>query len=186
MRTLRHFTILLLLTVLPLAQAQDAAALFPTTNYFHTIFQSRQHYKLELPGTLRDHVHDGKLVLSLADVTQLAVSRNTDVWLARLDVQQAETPVTRAFAPFDPQFNGSFNSSFSSSPPATRPNGPGRKDHETRCLKIVPDLPPRPASKRMRPCHCVMLASSISSTCFIWVSSDFARIAWKPGACANS
>jgi len=101
------------------SNAQDSSPLFPMMGYFHTMFQPRQHYKLELPGTLRDHVQDGKLRLSLADVTQLAVSRNTDVWLARLDVQQSDTPVMRSFAGFDPQFTSSFSSSFSSSPPIT-------------------------------------------------------------------
>jgi outer membrane protein len=119
MRNVRSLLYALLLAasfaVLPLL-AQDSLPLFPTSGYFHVMFQPRQQYKLELPATLRDHVRDGKLRLSLADVTQLAVQRNTDVWLARLDVRQADTPVLRAFGPFDPQFTSSFSSSFSSSP----------------------------------------------------------------------
>src|SRR5580658_1029350 len=86
------------------AQPQDNSPLFPTIDYFHTMFQPRHQYKLELPATLSDHVRDGVLRLSLRDVTQLAVSRSTDVWLARLDVQQADSSVIRAFGPFDPLF----------------------------------------------------------------------------------
>jgi outer membrane protein len=122
MRNIRYLSTLLL-SVLGLlaqsvapAQPQDSSPLFPTIDYFHTMFQPRHRYKLELPATLRDHVRDGVLRLSLADVTQLAVSRSTDVWLARLDVQQADSSVIRAFGPFDPQFAGSFNSGFSSLP----------------------------------------------------------------------
>src|SRR5205085_439739 len=68
---------------------------------------------------LRDNIQNGKLTLTLADVTRMAVARNSEIWLARLDVQSSETPLYRAYAAFDPRFNGSFNSSFSSSPTAS-------------------------------------------------------------------
>src|SRR5258708_4946319 len=85
---------------------------FPTTEFFRQMFMHRNDYKLALPGTLRDNIQNGKLTLTLADVTRMAVARNSDIWLARLDVQSAETPLWRAYSPFDPRFTGSFNSSF--------------------------------------------------------------------------
>lgn len=114
MRILRSVVVLPLLTAL--LHAQGVAPPFPTPGYFRTMFTPHREYKLELPGTLRDLVHDGHLRLSLADVTRLVVGRNSDVWLARLDVEMSDSPVLRAFSTFDPLFQGSFSSEFSSSP----------------------------------------------------------------------
>src|SRR5258708_12089804 len=96
--------------------AQTEAPFFPTPGYFRQMFTPRQEYKLELPGSLRDLVKDGRLQINIADVTRLVVARNTDVWLARLDVESAETPLMRAFSGFDPNFTSSFSSNFASSP----------------------------------------------------------------------
>src|SRR5882724_90930 len=68
---------------------------FPTAGFFRQMFMHRNEYKLSLPGTLRDNIQNGKLTLTLGDVTRMAVARNSDIWLARLDVQSAETPLWR-------------------------------------------------------------------------------------------
>lgn len=92
--------------------AQVDTPLFPAPGYFRKMFTPHREYKLELPGTLRDQVHDGHLRLSLADVTRMVVARNSDVWLARLDVQASDSPLLRAFSVFEPSLQGSFSSEF--------------------------------------------------------------------------
>ena len=81
-----------ILTLACMACAVVAAAqapLFPTPNYFKQAFARPIRYSLELPGSLRDLLQDGRLRLSLADLVRLVVARNTEVWLARMDVQAA-------------------------------------------------------------------------------------------------
>src|ERR1022692_4775457 len=114
MRILRLLLPALLMTAA--LHAQVDTPLFPTPGYFRKMFTPHREYKLELPGTLRDQVHDGHLRLSLADVTRMVVARNSDVWLARLDVQASDSPLLRAFSTFDPSLQGSFSSEFTASP----------------------------------------------------------------------
>ena len=97
--------------------AQDT--FFPSPNYFKQAFIKPQQITLELPGTLRDLVQDGKLRLSVGDLARLVAPRNTQVWLARIDVLGAEPAVLRATAPFDGRFIGSFNTNRSSTPTFT-------------------------------------------------------------------
>lgn len=99
------------------SQAQNA--FFPSPNYFKQAFAKPQQFTLQLPGTLRDLVQDGNLRLTVGDLARLVTARNTQVWLARLEVQGAEPAVMRAAAPFDARFIGSFNTSRASSPTST-------------------------------------------------------------------
>jgi outer membrane protein TolC len=117
--TLRHLVLsgLLLLAVrFAAAQSSFSTPAFPLPSYFRNAFTRQPQINLELPGSLRDMVKEGKLRLSVADVARLVVARNTQVWLARMDVQSSEPALLRARAPFDPVFSGSFNSTRSSSP----------------------------------------------------------------------
>src|SRR5258708_3334061 len=102
----------LLLGAVSYAAAQESftTPAFPTPGYFRSAFTRQPQMNLEMPGTLRDLLKDGKLRLSIADLGRLVVARNTQVWLARMDVQSSEPAVLRARAPFDPTFTGLFNS----------------------------------------------------------------------------
>src|ERR1017187_2190085 len=114
MRILRLLPPALLMAVA--LHAQVDTPLFPAPGYFRKMFTPHKEYKLELPGTLLDQVQDGHLRLSLADVTRMVVARNSDVWLARLDVQASDSPLLRAFSVFEPSLQGSFSSEFIASP----------------------------------------------------------------------
>ncbi len=113
-------TLLLAIGCLACVLLTAQAPFFPTPNYFKQAFYRPAQYSLEMPGTLRDLVHDGKLTLSLADVVRLVVARNTEVWMARLDVQSSEPAVSRAMGAFDPRFTGSFNSTRSTTPTSSQ------------------------------------------------------------------
>src|SRR5512140_3374625 len=75
--------------------AVETPSLFSPT-YFKQAFLKPNRYTVEAPAPLRDMVQDGKLTLSIQDVARLVVQRNTDVWLARFDVQSAQTAIVRA------------------------------------------------------------------------------------------
>ncbi len=101
-------------------QPQFSAPFFPTPSYFKQAFARPARYTLEAPGSLRDLVRDGKLTLSVRDVVRLVVQRNTEVWLARLEVEAAAPAVLRAHSPFDPRFTGRFFSTRSTAPTFTQ------------------------------------------------------------------
>lgn len=108
----------------PSAAAQDepkfTVPFFPSPSYFKKVFSRPARYTLEPPGSLKDLVRDGKLVLSVRDVVRLVVQRNTEVWLARLEVEAAAPAVLRAYGVFDPRLTASFFSTRSASPTFTQ------------------------------------------------------------------
>ena len=67
---------------------------------------------VELRGVSKfeDFVVDGKLELSLRSYLQLVLANNVDIDIQRLAVEINRNAITRAYAPFDPVFNGQFNS----------------------------------------------------------------------------
>ena len=103
----------------PGAQSSFSVPLFPSPNYFKEVFRRPAQYRLEAPGSIHDLVIDGKLTLSVNDVVRLVVQRNTNVWLARLDVQGSEPAVQKAMAVFDPRFVGSFTTRRAVTPTST-------------------------------------------------------------------
>ncbi len=129
LRSYRRFLLgLALLSLLAAAgaaedQPQTAVPLFPSPSYFRQAFARPASYRLEAPGSLKDLVRDGKLTLAVRDLVRLVVQRNTEVWLARLDVEASGPAVLRAQSPFDPRFTGFFSSSRQTSPTYTRLEG---------------------------------------------------------------
>jgi len=67
---------------------------------------------VELRGVSKfeDFVIDGKLELSLRSYLQLVLANNVDIDIQRLAVEINRNAITRAYAPFDPAFNGQFTS----------------------------------------------------------------------------
>jgi outer membrane protein len=57
----------------------------------------------------REHVVDGRLMLSLDDSIRLALENNTDVRIDHEQIETAKNALQRSFAPFDPTFQSSFN-----------------------------------------------------------------------------
>ncbi len=97
-----------------------AVPFFPSPAYFKQVFAHPRHYTLEPPRPLKDLVEEGKLRLGVRDVARLVVQRNTDVWLARLDVEASGPAVLKAYSPFDPKFTSSFFSTRSIAPTFTQ------------------------------------------------------------------
>jgi outer membrane protein len=113
---LRVFLCALCASAVSLAQSP----FFPTPSYFKQVFLRPGKYTLQAPAPLKDLVEDGKLRLSIPDVVRLVVGRNTEVWLARLDVEASGPAVLSAYGPFDPRFTGSFSSSRAVAPSFTQ------------------------------------------------------------------
>lgn len=102
---------------------QIHAPAFPSPNYFRQLFIRPVSYRLEAPSSLQDLVQNSRLTLSVRDVARLVVQRNTNVWLARLEVAASGPAVLRAQSPFDPRFTGFFSTNRSISPTATQLEG---------------------------------------------------------------
>jgi outer membrane protein len=75
------------------------------------------------PQDLRDHVVNGKLVLSLDDSIRLALSNNTDIHLDHYQIETAENNLRRVYAPFDPLLTSSFSDQRAKSPTSTQLQG---------------------------------------------------------------
>jgi len=75
------------------------------------------------PQDLKDHIVDGKLVLSLDDSIRLALSNNTDIHLDHYQIETAENNLRRVYAPFDPLLTSSFNDQRIKSPTSTQLSG---------------------------------------------------------------
>ncbi len=92
-------------------------ATFPKASYFREQW-TRPPLEVELqpPSRLEDYVAGDKLELSLRSYIDLVMANNTDVAIQRLTVVTFQDAIQRAFAPFDPSFQGSFNSSRANTP----------------------------------------------------------------------
>jgi outer membrane protein TolC len=78
---------------------------------------------LALPQGLRDHIANGKLVLSLDDTIRLALSNNTDIRLDHAQIEFAQNNLHRAHGPFDPLVTSSFADNRTKSPTITQTQG---------------------------------------------------------------
>jgi outer membrane protein len=75
------------------------------------------------PQDLKDHVVNGKLVLSLDDCIRLALSNNTDIHLDHNQIETAENNLQRVYAPFDPLLTSSFTDQRAKAPTSTQLSG---------------------------------------------------------------
>src|ERR1700676_5539849 len=75
------------------------------------------------PQDLKDHIVDGKLVLSLDDSIRLALSNNTDIHLDHYQIEAAENNLRSVYAPFDPLLTSSFGDQRAKSPTWTQLQG---------------------------------------------------------------
>ncbi|HXE32720.1 MAG TPA: TolC family protein [Verrucomicrobiae bacterium] len=75
------------------------------------------------PQDLKDHVVNGKLVLSLDDCIRLALSYNTDIHLEHYQIDTAENNLQRVYAPFDPLLTSSFTDQRNKTPTSTQLSG---------------------------------------------------------------
>ncbi len=90
---------------------------FPRKAYFRKRFEvPSNQIELRPPAKIEDSVQGGKLELSLKNFLDLVMGNNTDIEIQRLVVETQKNAITRAFAPFDPNFFGSFNSQRTKTP----------------------------------------------------------------------
>ena len=75
------------------------------------------------PQDLKDHVVNGKLVLSVDDCIRLALSYNTDIRLDHYQIDTAENNLQRVYAPFDPLLTSSFTDQRNKTPTSTQLSG---------------------------------------------------------------
>jgi outer membrane protein len=88
------------------------------------------------PQDLKDHVVNGKLVLSLDDSIRLALSNNTDIHLDHYQIETAENNLRRVYAPFDPLLTSSFSDQRAKSPTSTQLQGASILNNLTQQTQI--------------------------------------------------
>ena len=125
MQVVRSFcvaiSLLALLTVNGVSsRAQNAS---PTERYLGIGGKQKPAEPLLAPQDLKDHVVNGKLVLSLDDCIRLALSYNTDIHLDHNQIETAENNLQRVYAPFDPLLTSSFTDQRAKSPTSTQLSG---------------------------------------------------------------
>ncbi|MBZ5585680.1 MAG: TolC family protein [Acidobacteriia bacterium] len=97
------------LAALPCGAVEPVAA-FPRPVWFRQHFAGpRTHIELQAPRRLSEFVLDGKLELSLKAYLELVLANNTDIALARLQVEPPANAIQRAFADYDPVAQASFS-----------------------------------------------------------------------------
>src|SRR6476660_2998025 len=101
MRALRSMSILMALILASgfSVRAQDASRL---ETLLGISGRQKPAPALFAPEGFKDHIANGKLVLSLDDAIRLALSNNTDIHLDRSQIEFAENNLGRVHAPFDP------------------------------------------------------------------------------------
>jgi outer membrane protein TolC len=93
------------------AFAAEPVSAFPRRSWFVQHFAApRTKVELQAPRRLSDYVVEGKLELSLRAYIELVLANNTDIALARLQVETPANAITRAYSPFDPSVSASFSS----------------------------------------------------------------------------
>jgi outer membrane protein len=94
----------------PALPAEPSVSAFPRPSWFRQHFASpRTSVQLQLPRRLSDFVMGGKLQLSLASYLELVLQNNTDIALAKLQVETPANAITRAFSAYDPWVSASFS-----------------------------------------------------------------------------
>jgi outer membrane protein len=92
------------------AQSPDTFTAFPKPGWFREhLTRPQTRVELQAPRRLGDFVIGGKLELSLRAYIELALANNTDIALARLQVESPANAITRAFAAYDPLFQASYS-----------------------------------------------------------------------------
>lgn len=93
------------------------AQTFPKTDWFREVIQ-RPGTPAQVPGPekLRDFVANGKLRLTLEDAIRLALLNDTDVRIDKLQLDNSQVSITRAYSTFDPSLTTSFGATRSVSP----------------------------------------------------------------------
>jgi len=93
------------------AFAAEPVSVFPRPSWFRQHFAApRTKVELQAPRRLSDYVVEGKLELSLRAYLELVLANNTDIALARLQVESPANAITRAFSVFDPSLSAGFTS----------------------------------------------------------------------------
>jgi len=122
MRALRSMSILMALILASgfSVRAQDASRL---ETLLGISGRQKPAPALFAPEGFKDHMANGKLVLSLDDAIRLALSNNTDIHLDRSQIEFAENNLGRVHAPFDPSLTSSFADQRAKSPTSTQLQG---------------------------------------------------------------
>lgn len=111
--------LLFLLMVAPTAAAQTQET------YRGLLTAQVRSGKLAPPQSLRDHVNDGKLRLSLRDVVLLTLENNSNVRIQETQVEADKFALLRTYEPFDPALQSIFNLNRFSSPGFSQLQGVG-------------------------------------------------------------
>jgi outer membrane protein len=109
---LRPFLICALAAVaaLPSPAAEPATSAFPRPSWFRQHFAApRTTVQLQNPARLSEFVAGGKVQLSLKQYIELVLQNNTDIALAKLQVETPANAITRASAAYDPLLSASFS-----------------------------------------------------------------------------
>src|SRR5271168_2780585 len=125
MKVVRSFCVVILLLALlgmngASSRAQNAS---PIERYLGISGRQKPAAPLLTPQDLKDHVVNGKLVLSLDDCIRLALANNTDIHLDHNQIETAENNLQRVYAPFDPLLTSSFTDQRAKSPTSTQLSG---------------------------------------------------------------
>jgi HAE1 family hydrophobic/amphiphilic exporter-1 len=113
-----------LILVVFLMVRSAAGQTFPTPSYMRQlVYPSPIPAQVKGPEELKDHVVEGKLLLTLADAIRLALLNNTNVRLNELPIETARLEVGRAYQAFDPLALSSFNANRATSPTYTQLQG---------------------------------------------------------------
>jgi outer membrane protein len=102
------------------SKAQNSS---PMERYLGISGKQKPAAPLLAPQDLKDHVVNGKLVLSLDDCIRLALSYNTDIRLDHYQIDTAENNLQRVYAPFDPLLTSSFTDQRNKTPTSTQLSG---------------------------------------------------------------
>lgn len=105
-------------------------------NYRTFLTQQVRSPKLPGPQHLRDHVHDGKLQLSLHDAIVLTLENNSAIQVQEATVETAKFSLLRGYVPFDPQLQTIFQTSRTSYPGFSQIQGPGTFKSLNQSLQI--------------------------------------------------
>jgi outer membrane protein len=96
---------------LPAMPAEPSVSAFPRPSWF------RQHFapplttvQLQTPARLSEFVAGGKVQLSLKQYIELVLQNNTDIALAKLQVETPANAITRTLSAYDPSVSASFSS----------------------------------------------------------------------------
>jgi outer membrane protein len=125
MKVVRFFCVAISLLVLLAmsgvsARAQNSSL---TERYLGIGGRQKPAAPLLAPQDLKDHVVNGKLVLSLDDCIRLALSNNTDIHLDHNQIDIAENNLHRVYGPFDPLLTSSFTDQRAEAPTSTQLSG---------------------------------------------------------------